>query len=213
MAAPDPLARHPVHGWAGTAYLKGIVDHPLIEVGDYSYYDDPVGPERFVGRCVRYHFDFVGDRLIIGKFVAIATGAQFMMSGANHAMDGFSTFPFGGFEGWRDTAPRSPWTARGDMRIGHDVWIGREAMIMPGVTIGDGAIIGARAVVARDVPPYAVVVGNPGRVTRFRFDEATVAALLDIAWWNWRADKIARHVPAIAGADLAVLRAAAEQGR
>ncbi len=203
MPAPDPLAKSPIPGWHGTAY-------PLIEVGDYSYYDDPVGPEKFVGRCVRYHFDFVGDKLIIGKFVAIATGAQFMMSGANHAMDGFSTFPFGAFDGWREKAPESPWKAKGDMRIGNDVWIGREAMIMPGVTIGDGAIIGARAVVGRDVPPYAVVVGNPGEVKRMRFDDAIIADLLAIRWWDWPAEKIARHVPAIAGADIAKLRAAHE---
>jgi virginiamycin A acetyltransferase len=213
MPAPDPLARQPIPGWHGTAYLKGIVDHPLIEVGDYSYYDDPVGPEKFVGRCVRYHFDFVGDRLIIGKFVAIATGAQFMMSGANHAMGGFSTFPFGGFDGWRDHAPDSPWKTKGDMRIGNDVWIGREAMIMPGVTIGDGAIIGARAVVGRDVPPYAVVVGNPGKVIRMRFPDATIARLLAVRWWDWPAEKIARHVPAILGADIAALRAAHETAR
>jgi virginiamycin A acetyltransferase len=213
MPAPDPMARSPVPGWRGSAYLKPIVKHPLIEVGDYSYYDDPVGPEKFVGRCVRYHFDFVGDRLIIGKFVAIATGAQFMMSGANHAMDGFSTFPFGAFEGWRDAVPHSPWTARGDMVIGNDVWIGREAMILPGVRIGDGAIIGARAVVGRDVPPYAVVVGNPGQVRRRRFDDATIAELLVLRWWDWPPDKIQRHAKAIAGADIAALRAAHEADR
>lgn len=207
MPPPNPLARGPVPGWHGTAYLKAIVDHPRIEVGDYSYYDDPVGPEKFVGRCVRYHFDFVGDRLIIGKFVAIATGAQFMMSGANHAMDGFSTYPFGLLEGWRDNAPGA-WKPRGDMRIGNDVWIGREAMILPGVTIGDGAIIGARAVVGSDVPPYAVMVGNPARLLRKRFDEETIAALLEIGWWDWPAEKIARNVAAIAGADLGKLRAA-----
>ena len=208
MPAPDPLSKNPVPGWHGTAYLKSFVHHPLIEVGDYSYYDDPVGPEKFVGRCVRYHFDFVGDKLIIGKFCAIATGVQFMMSGSNHALEGFSTYPFGAFEGWRDTAPVFPWKARGDMRIGNDVWIGREAMLMPGITIGDGAIIGARAVVARDVPPYAVVAGNPAAIKRFRFDEATIAALLALAWWDWPADKIARNLPAITGADINALRMA-----
>ncbi|MGL4495828.1 MAG: CatB-related O-acetyltransferase [Beijerinckiaceae bacterium] len=206
MPAPDPRAKHPVAGWQGTAYLKSFIDHPLIEVGDYSYYDDPVGPEKFVGRCVRYHFDFLGDRLIIGKFCAIATGAQFMMSGSNHPLHGFSTYPFGAFTGWKDDASDPAWTSHGDMRIGNDVWIGREAMIMPGVTIGDGAIIGARAVVARDVPPYAIVVGNPGVVKRKRFDDATIAALLAVAWWDWPAEKIARNLAAIAGADLQALR-------
>ncbi|PZN98199.1 MAG: chloramphenicol acetyltransferase [Hyphomicrobiales bacterium] len=207
MSLPDPLTRHPIQGWKGTAFLKAIVDHPLIEVGEYSYYDDSRGPEHFVARCVRYHFDFIGDRLIIGKFVAIAQAAQFVMNGANHPTGGFSTYPFGmfGIEGAPDltTLPH-----RGDTRIGNDVWIGREAVIMPGVTIGDGAIVGTRAQVVRDVPPYAVVVGNPGRVVKLRFPEDTVAALLAIAWWEWDADKIGRNVAAIAGADIDALRAA-----
>ena len=207
MPLPDPLTRHPIQGWKGTAFLRAIVDHPLIEVGDYSYYDDSRGPEHFVARCVRYHFDFIGDRLIIGKFVAIAQGSQFIMNGANHPMGGFSTYPFQmfGIEGAPDVTGHAH---RGDTRIGNDVWIGREAVIMPGVTIGDGAIIGTRAQVVKDVPPYAVVVGNPGRVVRTRFPDETVAALLSIAWWDWDAEKIGRNVSAIAGADIDALRAA-----
>jgi virginiamycin A acetyltransferase len=207
MPLPDPLTRHPIPGWKGTAFLKAIVDHPLIDVGDYSYYDDSRGPEHFVARCVRYHFDFIGDRLIIGRFVAIAQAAQFVMNGANHPMGGFSTYPFQmfGIEGAPDVTGHAH---RGDTVIGNDVWIGREAVIMPGVTIGDGAIIGTRAQVVKDVPPYAVVVGNPGRVVRTRFPEETVAALLSIRWWGWEADKIARNVAAIAGADIDALRAA-----
>lgn len=208
MPAPDPLSKNPVPGWHGTAYLKSVVRHPLIEVGDYSYYDDPLGPEKFVGRCVRYHFDFLGDRLIIGKFCAIATGVQFMMSGANHPLHGFSTYPFGAFDGWKEDAPEAAWKSHGDMRIGNDVWIGREAMIMPGVTIGDGAIIGARAVVTKDVPPYAVMAGNPAIVKKKRFDDATIAALLATAWWDWPAEKIARNLAAIAGADIRALQEA-----
>jgi virginiamycin A acetyltransferase len=207
MPLPDPLTRHPIPGWKGTAFLKAIVDHPLIEVGDYSYYDDSRGPEHFVARCVRYHFDFIGDRLIIGRFVAIAQAAQFIMNGANHPMGGFSTYPFQmfGIEGAPDVTAHPH---RGDTVIGNDVWIGREAVIMPGVTIGDGAIIGTRAQVVKDVPPYAVVVGNPGRVVKLRFPELTVAALLNIRWWDWDAEKIARNVGAIAGADIDALRAA-----
>lgn len=207
MPLPDPLTRHPIPGWKGTAFLKAIVDHPLIEVGDYSYYDDSRGPEHFVARCVRYHFDFIGDRLIIGRFVAIAQAAQFVMNGANHPMGGFSTYPFQmfGIEGAPDVTDHAH---RGDTVIGNDVWIGREAVIMPGVTIGDGAIIGTRAQVVKDVPPYAVVVGNPGRVARTRFPEETVAALLSIRWWDWEAEKIARNVAAIAGADIDALRRA-----
>jgi virginiamycin A acetyltransferase len=207
---PDPTVLHPISGWKGTAYLRQVVTNPLIEVGDFSYYDDSRGPQHFEARCVRYHFDFVGDRLIIGKFVAIAQGAQFIMNGANHPMGGFSTYPFGsmGFAqgesfGSEGDAPR------GDTVIGNDVWIGREAVIMPGVSVGDGAIIGAHAVVARDVPPYAVVVGNPGRVTRIRFKPETVEALLAIRWWDWPIETIMAHLPLIRGADIDALKAVA----
>ncbi|MGX5735352.1 CatB-related O-acetyltransferase [Bosea thiooxidans] len=209
MPLPDPLTRHPISGWKGTAFLKAVVDHPLIEVGDYSYYDDSRGPEHFVARCVRYHFDFIGDRLIIGKFVAIAQAAQFIMNGANHPLGGFSTFPFQMFGlGDPDALKRPGPNNRGDMVIGNDVWIGREAVIMPGVTIGDGAIIGTRAQVTKDVPPYAVVAGNPGRIVRMRFAPEIVSELLAIRWWDWDAEKIARNVAAIQGADIDALRAA-----
>jgi virginiamycin A acetyltransferase len=208
MPAPDPFALQPVAGWHGTRYLKAIVRNPQIVVGDYSYYDDSRGPEHFEARCVRYLFDFVGDRLIIGKFVAIAQGAQFIMNGANHPLSGFTTFPFSSFDGWKENAPVE-WPNKGDTIIGNDVWIGREAVIMPGVAIGHGAIIGSHAVVAKDVPPYAVVVGNPGKVAKMRFDEHTVERLLSIAWWDWPTADIAAHLHALAGADLAALEAVA----
>ena len=207
MPLPDPQTRHPIPGWKGTAFLRAIVDHPLVEVGDYSYYDDSRGPEHFLARCVRYHFDFIGDRLIIGKFVAIAQGSQFVMNGANHPLGGFSTFPFQMF-GLGDPEALKQNGSRGDMVIGNDVWIGREAVIMPGVKIGDGAIIGTRTQVTRDVPPYAVVVGNPGRVTKMRFPPETVDALLSIRWWDWAPDKICRNISAIQGADIDALRRA-----
>ncbi len=209
MPLPDPTTRHPIPGWKGTAFLKAIVDHPLIAVGDYSYYDDSRGPEHFVARCVRYHFDFIGDRLIIGKFVAIAQAAQFIMNGANHPLGGFSTFPFQMF-GLGDPAAlkRSGPNNRGDMVIGNDVWIGREAVLMPGVTIGDGAIIGTRAQVTKDVPDYAVVAGNPAAIVKMRFPPEIVAELLTIRWWDWDAAKIGRNVDAIQGADIDALRAA-----
>jgi virginiamycin A acetyltransferase len=208
VPAPDTFAVHPVPGWKGTRYLRSIVTNPQIEVGDYSYYDDSRGPEHFEARCVRYLFDFVGDRLIIGKFCAIAQGAQFIMNGANHPLSGFSTFPWSSFEGWKENAPVE-WPHKGNTIIGNDVWIGREAVIMPGVTIGDGAIIGTRAVVAKNVPAYAVAVGNPARIAKRRFDEATVAQLLAIAWWHWPAEAIAANLHAIGGSDLAALEAAA----
>jgi virginiamycin A acetyltransferase len=210
MPVPDPSIRHPIAGWKGTAYLRAVVKSPLIEVGDFSYYDDSRGPEHFEARCVRYHFDFIGDRLIIGKFVAIAQGAQFIMNGANHPMGGFSTYPFN-MVGFTDKPAFSAdgLTSRGDTVIGNDVWIGRDAVIMPGVTISDGAIIGAHAVVAKDVPPYAVVVGNPGIVKHLRFDAETISALLAIRWWDWPIETIQANVALIAGADIDALRAVA----
>lgn len=212
MNRPDPLSRRPVPGWGGTAYLKAVVTNPRIEVGDFSYYDDSRGPEHFEARCVRYHFDFVGDRLIIGKFVAIAQGAQFIMNGANHPMTGFSTFPFGtlGFvPGEPHGAEADP--PRGDTVIGNDVWIGREAVIMPGVTIGDGAIIGAHAVVGSNVPAYAIVAGNPARLIRKRFPEDVIARLQAIRWWDWPVEAIMDHVAALRASDIEGLEAAARK--
>ena len=140
---PDPMQRYPMSGVDRVAFLKPVVEDPLIEIGDYTYYDDPAGPERFVERCVLYHYPHMDERLVIGRFCAIATGARFIMSGANHALDGFSTFPFSIFgAGWED--PGQDWRKerRGDTIVGNDVWIGMGATIMPGVKIGDGAIIG-----------------------------------------------------------------------
>ncbi|MCA1952927.1 MAG: CatB-related O-acetyltransferase [Hyphomicrobiales bacterium] len=206
MPLPDPLSRQPIPGWRGTAYLRAIVDDPRIEIGDFSYYDDSRGPEHFVARCVRYHFDFVGDRLIIGKFCAIAQGAQFLMNGANHPMRGISTFPFAAMGFVPGEAPDLDGDPpRGDTVIGNDVWIGREAVILPGVTIGDGAIIGAHAVVSRAVPPYAIVVGNPARVTRLRFSAGEIARLLAIRWWDWPVEKIMRHAALLRAADIDAL--------
>ncbi len=209
LKGPDPQQIHPMEGVAQVAFLRPVVDHPMIEIGDYTYYDDPAGPERFVERCVRYHFEHMGDRLRIGRYCAIATGVQFVMNGANHSLDGFSTFPFAIFgRGWED--PGHDWSkgSRGDTVVGNDVWIGTEAMILPGVTIGDGAIIGSRAVVASDVPAYGIALGNPARTVRRRFDDATVGRLLNIAWWEWPAQKVTASLAAIRGADISALEAA-----
>ncbi|MCC0031435.1 MAG: CatB-related O-acetyltransferase [Brucellaceae bacterium] len=211
MHGPAPSTLYPMAGFPRAVFLKNVVTRPTIEVGDYSYYDDPNGAERFEEKNVLYHYDFYGDRLRIGKFVAIAHGATFIMNGANHLMTGFSTYPFDIFgQGWEKDFDQTAYVAasRGDTVVGNDVWIGREARIMPGVTIGDGAVIGAHSVVASDIPPYAIAVGNPARVVRRRFDDETVAALLDIAWWNWPAERIARNLGAIRGADLDMLKAA-----
>ena len=195
---PDPDSQFPLPGIDSFGFLKPLIDDPLIEIGDYTYYDDPAGPEGF-RKNVLYHFEHVGDRLRIGRFCAIATGATFIMSGANHAMGGVSTYPFAVFErGWRKGYEGELQSKfRGDTVIGNDVWIGWKATIMPGVTIGDGAIIGARAVVSRDVRPYAVVVGNPAREVRRRFSDAEVDTLLEIRWWDWDIAKITRNLQVI----------------
>lgn len=213
MHGPDPSTLYPLAGHPRTAFLKNFITRPNIEVGDYTYVDDPRGAERFEDRNVLHHFDFVGDRLVIGRFCAIAAGATFIMNGANHAMEGFSTYPFNIFgNGWEEGFDPQSWVdaSRGDTVVGNDVWIGNGALIMPGVTIGDGAIVAARSVVASDVPAYAIVAGNPARTVRMRFDDLTIARLLQIAWWNWPAETITAHLNAIRGNDLAALETVAE---
>ena len=195
---PDPTARLPIPGFDRVAFLKPLVDDPRIEIGDYTYYDDPSGPEAFM-KNVLYHYEHAGDRLRIGKFCAIATGVTFLMSGANHPMRGVSTYPFAVFQrGWRKGYEGELESgSRGDIVIGNDVWIGLKATILPGVTIGDGAIIGAHAVVSRDVRPYAIAAGNPAREVKRRFDDDTVEELLAIRWWDWDPAKITRNVQII----------------
>ena len=207
MRGPSPATRHPIEGAERVGFLKHFVTRPTIEVGDYSYYDDPKGMEQFE-KNVLYHFDFVGDRLVIGRFCSIAAETRFIMNGGNHATDWFTTFPFPVFgHGWEEATPES-WPNRGDTVVGHDVWIGYGATIMPGIQIGNGAIVASKSVVTRDVKPFAIVGGNPAEVIRYRFDEETRQTLAEIAWWDWDADKITRNVKAICAADLATLRAA-----
>ncbi|QDG74470.1 CatB-related O-acetyltransferase [Labrenzia sp. PHM005] len=214
MHGPNPDVRHPFNGEPHTVFLKNVVTRPNIEVGDYSYYNDEQHAADFENRNVRYHFDFVGDKLKIGRFCALASGTTFIMNGANHAMTGLSTYPFNIFgKGWEDGF--EPATIfdhlRGDTLVENDVWFGTNSVVMPGVTICSGAIIGAHAVVASDIPPFAVAVGNPSRIVRLRFDERTIERLLEIAWWDWPAEKISRHLSAIRKADLADLEKAAAE--
>jgi virginiamycin A acetyltransferase len=215
MYGPSPFDPSPMKGHPRVCFLKAVVDRPNIEVGDYTYYDDPDEPHRFAEKCVLYHFDFIGDRLVIGRFTAIAAGVRFIMNGANHAMSGLSTYPFQIFgHGWEEGFDPADLTAgfRGDTVVGNDVWIGMEAVIMPGARIGDGAIVGARAVVSGAVPPYAIVAGNPARVVRLRFDENTIARLLAIKWWDWPAEKISRNVNLLRGGEVEALERAARNG-
>ena len=209
---PKPEIKHPMPMHPRVGFLRPLVDRPNIEIGEYTYYDDPDGPEHFVEKCVLYHYDFIGDRLRIGRFCAIAAGVRFIMNGANHAMSGLSTFPFNIFgHGWEKGFDPASWARelRVDTVVGNDVWIGMEAMVMPGVTIGDGAVVAARAVVTHDVPPYAIVAGNPAKVVKTRFGDDIVQRLLAVAWWDWPAEKITRNLDAIRGSEIDRLEACA----
>ncbi len=207
MHGPSPSLKHPIQDADRLGFLKNFITRPNIEVGDYTYYDDPKGPERFEEN-VLYHFDFIGDRLIIGRFCSIAAETRFIMNGGNHATDWFTTFPFPAFgHGWETAQPES-WPYKGDTVVGDDVWVGYGATVMPGVQIGHGAIIASCSVVTRDVDPFAIVGGNPATPIRHRFDEATRDALLEIAWWDWDAEKITRNVRAICSSDLDALHSA-----
>lgn len=184
-----------------TVYLNQVVTNPNIIVGDYTMYNDFVNdPTEFEKNNVLYHYPINGDRLIIGKFCSIACGAKFLFNSANHSLTSLSTYPFPiFFEEWgldRGQVTRA-WDHKGDIVIGNDVWIGYEAVILAGVTIGDGAIIGTRAVVTKDVPPYTIVGGVPAKPIRKRFPDDTIAALLALRWWNWPEERIAGCLDAI----------------
>jgi virginiamycin A acetyltransferase len=207
LSGADPKAKHPMKGFPQICFIQNTVLNPRIIIGDYTYYDDPEDSEDFE-RNVLYHFPFIGDRLIIGKFCALARGVKFIMNGANHKLDGFSTYPFQIFgNGWEKVTPQTgelPY--KGDIVIGNDVWIGYEAVIMPGVRVGDGAIIAAKSVVVGDVSPYTIVGGNPAKLIRQRFEDETIQALLEVGWWNWNIEKITRNLEKIVAVDITTLR-------
>ncbi|MDP3419177.1 CatB-related O-acetyltransferase [Falsiroseomonas sp.] len=218
-ALPDPDALHPVPNKPRIVFLKPLLaTMPGITncaVGDFTYYDDPLHAKDFFRRNVIYNFQASGARLEIGKFCALATGVRFMMPDAMHAMAGPSTYPFGIMGGaFASALPLAdyPWRESGDTVLGHDIWLGMEALVMPGVRIGHGAVIGARAVVTRDVPDYAVAAGNPAVVRRRRFAEEDAARLVALAWWDWPAARIARAIPVLAKGGVTALEdfAAAE---
>ncbi|MFZ2103218.1 MAG: CatB-related O-acetyltransferase [Oricola sp.] len=209
----DASARHPItlptgEAHRGTVHLNRVIDHPNIEIGDYTYYSDFDAVEDYAARIAPYLYPGAPERLVIGKFAQIAHGARFITSSANHPMGGFSTYPFAAFRPDTMYDYSAEVSAGGDTSIGHDVWIGFNAIVLPGVTIGHGAIVGAGAIVSRDVPPYAVVGGSRASVIRMRFDEKTVDALLRLSWWNWDIGRIERARAGIEGCDLAELRAA-----
>lgn len=206
MFGPDPDTLYPWDDFPQICFIKNTIQNPNVIVGDYTYYDDPVDSEDFE-RNILYHYPFVGDKLIIGKFCAIARDVKFIMNGANHNLSGLSTYPFEIFPGaWRELLQgKVNYPFKGDTVIGNDVWIGYEVLVMPGVTIGDGAIIASRSVVSADVEPYTIVAGNPARTIKQRFDNATITRLLQLKWWDWEAEAITRNLPLLASGELAHL--------
>ncbi len=200
---------YPRTGDKQIVYLKSVVKSPNIEVGEYTMYNDFVNdPRDFEKNNVLYHYPVNGDRLKIGKFCSIACGARFLFNSANHAMRSLSNYTFPIFyEEWGLDSKdiRDAWDNKGDIIVGSDVWIGYEAVILSGVTIGDGAIIGARAVVTHDVPPYTIMGGVPAKPIRRRFDDDTAERLLRLRWWDWESDKIARSIAAIKSGDIEAL--------
>ena len=189
---------YPRSGDEETVYLKNVISNPNIIVGDYTMYHDTLhDPKEFETNNVLYQYPINRDKLKIGKFCSIACGTKFLFNSANHALDSLSTYPFPlFFEEWNLEKEKvtDAWDNRGDIVIGNDVWIGYEAVILSGVTIGDGAIIGTRAVVTKDVPPYTIVGGVPAKPIRKRFDEKVIEELLKIKWWDWTEEKIARNI-------------------
>ena len=204
---PNPNAIFPNPKIPSLCFIKNVIKNPNIIVGEYTYYDDINGAENFESH-VTHHYDFIGDKLIIGKFCAIAKGIEFIMSGANHRINSITTYPFNIMgNGWEKSAPSlSDLKLKGDTIIGNDVWIGQNVTILPAVHIGDGAIIGANSVVAKNIPPYSVTVGNPCEVKRKRFDEDLIEYLLKIKWWDWNAEKIFKNMEALCSGDLSKIK-------
>ena len=195
---PDPDKLYPMAGLDSMINVKPSVQNPNIIVGDFTYFAD-----KDFESHVTHHYDFLGDRLIIGKFCQIAAGVEFVMNGANHQMNAVSTFPFYIFEGWEQEAPPlRELPLKGDTVIGNDVWIGQNSTILPGVHVGDGAIIGANSVVAGDVAPYTIVVGNPARPVRKRFDDELIVLLGEFRWWDKSIEEINALIPLLTCNDL-----------
>ena len=209
MAIPDSKKIYPREGDDTIVYLKNVITNPNIEVGDFTFYNDFVNdPRDFEKNNVLYHYPINHDKLKIGKFCSIACGTKFLFNSANHTLRSLSTYPFPIFYDewehgiWADKA----WDNKGDIVVGNDVWIGFEAVILAGVTIGDGAIIGARAVVTKDVPPYTIVGGIPARPIRKRFSDEDIAALLALKWWDLPPAQILERIKYIQSGNLAALK-------
>lgn len=202
MKVPDKNTIFPLAYHNKLAFLKNIITNPNIVVGDFTYYDDFEDVYNFE-KNVKYHFDFIGDKLIIGKFCMIASGATFIMNGGNHLTEAISAYPFAIFgDDWANAMDGKNYPHKGDTIIGNDVWIGHNATIMPGVTVCDGAIISTNATVTKNVEPYTIVGGNPAKPIRKRFSEEQIAILLKLKWWEWKIEKITRNVSILTGNDI-----------
>jgi len=202
MNIPDKNIKFPLPHYDRLCFLKNIIKNPSIIVGDYTYYDDFESVENFE-KNVKYLFDFTGDKLIIGKFCMIASDVTFIMNGANHLSDAVSTYPFAIFGGdWSNAMEGKTYPTKGNTTVGNDVWIGYGATIMPGVNIGDGAIIATGSIVTSDVAPYTIVGGNPAKEIRKRFKDEVIKTLLEMSWWDWPLEKITMHVQKLTSNDI-----------
>ena len=201
---PNPNEIFP-NQYGTSCFVKHVVQAPNISIGDYTYYDDRDNPTGFEQNNILFNYPEFGDRLIIGKFCQIASGAKFIMGPANHRISSVTTYPFSVFGGrWSEQTPPhlSQLPFKGDIVVGNDGWIGRESVIMPGVKIGDGSIIGAYAVVTRDVPPYCVVGGNPARFIKKRFHDELIQIRLELKWWDFPEEKLVEFLPLLCDPDL-----------
>ncbi len=200
---PNPNAIYPNDAIKSVCYIKNVITRPNIIVGDYTYYDDINGAEKFEEH-ITHHYEFIGDKLIIGKFCAIAKGIEFIMNGANHRMNSVTTYPFNIMgNGWEKVMPYlKDLPLKGDTVVGNDVWIGQNVTVMPGVCIGDGAIIAANSIVTKDVPTYHIAGGNPSKTIKKRFEDKLIDYLLELKWWDWSAEKIFSNLEILCSSDL-----------
>ncbi len=205
---PNPNQKFPSENIPSVCFIKNVVTRPNIVIGDYTYYDDPEDAENFE-KHVTHHYEFLGDKLIIGRFCAIAKGVEFIMNGANHRMNSITTYPFNIMgNGWERATPTlQELPLKGDTVVGNDVWIGQNVTILPGVHIGDGAIVGANSVVSKNVPAYHIVGGNPIRTIRKRFDDETIDFLLHLKWWDWSDEKIFENLELLCSGDITKIKA------
>lgn len=206
MPIPNKDEKFPLPNYERLCFLKNIVKNPNIIIGDYTYYDDFETVENFE-KNVKYLFDFTGDKLVLGKFCMIASDVTFIMNGANHLSETVTAYPFAIFgKDWSNAMEGKTYPLKKDTNVGNDVWIGYGATIMPGVTVGDGAIIATQSVVTKDVEPYTIVGGNPAKEIRKRFSKENIELLLNLEWWNWPIEKITKHVQDLTGNDFTWLR-------